>query len=341
MSDDIGKAGSDETKAALQAMYATGGGHHATRVNGRVVDGARAASGVQYANSGKGVEERRENAWFKRTGTLTADVTIEQGEEILVPWGEFWPPYRRTRAAAETVHITDCTDQPDNISNDSNTKATCDAQEQIEMQEQERRMTEIMEGRQHTYRDVGRAKEHDVTQEELGNQREETYRQEAGRAHADGERRARDRVTEEAKAAASIQAAHDAAEHESAMEEEARAGAEKRAAEAEQQRQRRRKEAKDRQQQHREKMWTENRQRALERRKRDRQEHASKEAQDVQQEEDNERNKRRRTSMKRRPPREWETRARSNFVRRATSREQERGRHNDGDLRHVCSDGVT
>ena len=30
MSDDIGKAGSDETKAALQAMYATGGGHHAT-----------------------------------------------------------------------------------------------------------------------------------------------------------------------------------------------------------------------------------------------------------------------------------------------------------------------
>jgi len=95
---DLGTIGGAEARAALRELRAAGsGGHHVIQVNGRLIDGAEAASGVQYANSAAGVGGRSDNAAFKRTGTLAAEVAIEAGDEILVPWGEYWPAYRQQR----------------------------------------------------------------------------------------------------------------------------------------------------------------------------------------------------------------------------------------------------
>ena len=68
-------------------------------MNGRLINGADAVSGVQYANSAAGISGRANNAAFKRTGTLAADAQIEEGEEILVPWGEYWPPLQKAGAS--------------------------------------------------------------------------------------------------------------------------------------------------------------------------------------------------------------------------------------------------
>jgi hypothetical protein len=94
---DIGKIGGTELRAALRDLRAQERGHHAIQVNGWVVDGAGAASGVQYANSAAGIRGHADNAVFKRTGTLWADAPIEAGQEILVPWGDYWPKYPQQR----------------------------------------------------------------------------------------------------------------------------------------------------------------------------------------------------------------------------------------------------
>jgi len=98
---DLGTLGSVEARAALRVLRTGRDGHHAIQLNGRLIDGADAVSGVQYANSAAGVSGRANNAAFKRTGTLAADTQIEEGEEILVPWGEYWPPPQKAGARAD------------------------------------------------------------------------------------------------------------------------------------------------------------------------------------------------------------------------------------------------
>ena len=370
MLGDLGKVGSSETKATLQAMRAAGGGHHAIQVNGRLIDGARAASGVQYANSPKGAQGRRVNSFFKRTGTLSADTQIEEGDEILVTWGEFWPPYQRACAQAEHVaadgdveggHAEHAAredddgkgsdEQPNSATGEhavhDDTGAHEIAQQQTARAEEERLWNARAEGR--IPRTATARVDGSGAREQVGGKRGRDSR-EANEQVIDepGPSEAQQGGTEEDIAATAITAAHGTAEGEAAAEAEAKAEADKRAAEEEQLKEQRRKDEAERKRQKRERQWQENKQRALEQRERDRR-GQKEETRDSETVEHAERIKRRGTTAKRKPPAEWPVRAQEKYLRRATSScatsmpvmVGDASPHNVSGLVDVCLDAVT
>ena len=336
---DLGTIGGAEAKAALRAMHETGAGHHAIQVNGRLMDGARAVSGVQYANSSRGVLGRNDNAEFRRTGTLAAEVTIEAGEEILVPWGTYWPKYKRPTSGATVDAIESAGTSKDHTAHKEQRDESGVVGEHGAHDGVEERGAHDGDG---AVEQVAQGVHRRIPDTEAG----------AGPANARSDTGEQQRAREEAeRATAAIERACEASERQAEEEADARAGAKRRAAETQAQEDRRRKQEQQQKRRRCEEQWKANRQRALEQRERERRRPSKRQRDEPedQQAEHRKRTARRMINVRRRVATEWSVRERMRYmhardavatkdVQRAADRHRAQVRET---LRNVCLDAVT
>ena len=97
----MGRAGTPEGVAARERATAVRRADHIMEIAGRLVDGRSGASGAQYINTAKGMQQRSNNADFAgTTGSIrvTAAGGIAKGTEILMPYGSVYWKQRDTDA---------------------------------------------------------------------------------------------------------------------------------------------------------------------------------------------------------------------------------------------------
>ena len=107
MGDDIGGAGTESGRAAVNRLVAIHRADHIMEIGGRYVDGRRARNGAQFANTACGVTGRNDNAKFSgTTGSLRVAENctgggIRCGQEILLTYGTgYWNTRARTAKRA-------------------------------------------------------------------------------------------------------------------------------------------------------------------------------------------------------------------------------------------------
>ena len=89
MGTDLGGVDTAVGRAMRAQLVRIQRADHVMAVNGRYVDGRATANGVQYINAG--LRASSDNARFHSTGSVTARVNIDVGQEILYAYGaSYW-----------------------------------------------------------------------------------------------------------------------------------------------------------------------------------------------------------------------------------------------------------